>query len=81
MNCFCNKCLNLNKKKYVIASTKILRFYIDNMFLEHQISKMEWFLKDHVTLKTGVMAAEYSVLPSQNDILKSIIIENSYFKL
>ncbi len=25
------------------------------MFLEHQISIFEWFLKDHVTLKTGVM--------------------------
>ncbi len=26
---------------------------------------LEWFLKDHVTLKTGVMAAENSALPSQ----------------
>jgi len=25
------------------------------MFLEHQIIILEWFLKDHVTLKTGVM--------------------------
>jgi len=25
------------------------------MFLEHQILILEWFLKDHVTLKTGVM--------------------------
>jgi len=24
------------------------------MFLEHQIIKLEWFLKGHVTLKTGV---------------------------
>ncbi len=24
------------------------------MFLEHQISILEWFLKDHLTLKTGV---------------------------
>ncbi len=24
-----------------------------------------WFLKDHVTMKTGVMAAENSALPSQ----------------
>jgi len=23
------------------------------MFLEHQISILEWFLKDHVTLKPG----------------------------
>ncbi len=27
------------------------------MFLEHQISILKWFLKDHVTLKTGVSAA------------------------
>jgi len=25
------------------------------MFLNHKISILEWFLKDHVTLKTGVM--------------------------
>jgi len=25
------------------------------MFLEHQIIILDWFLKDHVTLKTGVM--------------------------
>ncbi len=25
------------------------------MFLEQQISILEWFLKDHVTLKTGVI--------------------------
>ncbi len=30
-----------------------------------QISILEWFLKDHVTLKTGVMVAENSVLPLQ----------------
>ncbi len=28
------------------------------MFFEQQISMLVWFLKDHVTLKTGVMAAE-----------------------
>ncbi len=31
------------------------------MFLEHQISILQWFLKDHVTLKIEVMAAENSV--------------------
>jgi len=25
------------------------------MFLEHQIIILEWFLKDHMTPKTGVM--------------------------
>jgi len=41
-----------------MVSTKILSsWYIDNkdIFLEHQISILESFLKDHVTLKTGVM--------------------------
>ncbi len=33
----------------------------NNMFLEQQISISEWFLKDHVTLKTD----ENSALPSQ----------------
>ncbi len=27
----------------------------NKMFIEQQISILEWFLKDHVTLKTGVM--------------------------
>ncbi len=30
------------------------------MFPEHQISILEWFLKDHVPLKTGLLAAENS---------------------
>ncbi len=36
----------------------IKQYYIDNnknkRFLEHQISLLEWFLKDHVTMKIGV---------------------------
>ncbi len=35
------------------------------MFLEHQISIWQSFLKERVTLKTGVIAAEDSALPSQ----------------
>ncbi len=31
----------------------------------HQMSVLEWLLKDHVTLKTEVMADENSALPSQ----------------
>ncbi len=27
--------------------------------LEHQISMLEWYLRDHETLKPGVMAAEF----------------------
>ncbi len=30
-----------------------------------KISRLEWFLKDHVILKTGVMVAENSALSSQ----------------
>ncbi len=55
-----------NHEKCFAVSTKLLSkttvFNIDNFFLEHQISILEWFLKDHVTLKTEVMAAESSAL-------------------
>ncbi len=37
----------------------------ENFFLDHQISILEWFLKDHVALKTGVMPAENSALQLQ----------------
>ncbi len=37
------------------------------MFIEDQISILEWFLKDHVTLKTGVMTAKNVALPSQEN--------------
>ncbi len=40
------------------------------MFPQKQIRILEWFLKDHVALKTGVMTAENSALPSQEYILK-----------
>ncbi len=43
-------------------------------------SKLEWFLKDHATLKTGVNAAENTALPSQKYIWKYIQIENRYLK-
>ncbi len=46
----------LNEKKSIMVKNK-------EMFLEHQINILEWFLKDHVTLKTGIMAAENSALP------------------
>ncbi len=32
--------------------------------IEHQISMLKWFLQDHVTQETGVMAAENSALTS-----------------
>ncbi len=46
------------------VSTKILGSTTD-FNMDHQISILKWFMKDHVTLKTGVMAAENSDLPSQ----------------
>ncbi len=33
------------------------------MFIDHQISILEWFLKDHIQLKTEVMTAENVTLP------------------
>jgi len=35
------------------------------MFLKHQISILELFLKNHVTLKTGVMMQKIQLLPLQ----------------
>ncbi len=35
------------------------------MFIEHQIITLELFLKDYMTMKTEVMAAENSFLASQ----------------
>ncbi len=46
------------------------------MLLEHQIS-LEWFLNDHVTLKTGVMTAENSALPS---LIFFFLLILQYFK-
>ncbi len=55
-------------------------FIIDNnkMFLEQQISILEYFLKDHVTLK---MLKIQLCITEINYILKYIQIEKSYFKL
>ncbi len=50
------------------------------MFLEQQISMFEWFLKDHVTLKTGVMMLKIQLcITGINCILKYIQI-SSYYK-
>ncbi len=52
------------------------------MFLEQQISILEWFLKDHVTPKAGVMMLKIQLCITEiNDILKYIQIENRYFKI
>ncbi len=52
------------------------------MYLEQQISILEWFMKNHVTLKTEVMMLKIQLRITEiNYILKYIQIENSYFKL
>ncbi len=44
-----------NPEKSITVSTKILSRKNFNMVLEHQISILEWFLKNHVTLMIRVM--------------------------
>ncbi len=47
-----------------------------------QISILERFLKDHVTLKSGVMMLKIQLcITGINNILNYIQIENSYLKL
>ncbi len=48
------------------------------MFLEQQISISEWFLKDHVTLKTD--AENSALITGINYILNYIQIENGHSK-
>ncbi len=53
----------------------------NKMFREQQISVLEWFLKGHVTPKTGGNNAENLALITEiSYMLKYIKIENSYFK-
>ncbi len=48
------------------------------MFLEQQISISEWFLKDHVTLKTGVIMLKIQLCITEiNYIIKYIQTENN----
>ncbi len=48
-----------------------------DMFLEQQIFLLEWFLKGHVTLKTGVMAAIYLYYSKKWQFKISIKIDHS----
>ncbi len=43
----------------ILSSTMVFKIDIFS-WLEYQISTSEWFLKDHVKVKTRVMAAENS---------------------
>ncbi len=57
-------------------------YHVSTKHIEQQISILEWFLKDHVTLKTEVMMLKIQLcITGINYILKYIKIENSYFKL
>ncbi len=49
------------------------------MFLEHQISILEWFLKDHLTLKAGVVivSQKYKTI-KYNVKYKTIILNCNY---
>jgi len=51
------------------------------MFVDHQILKLEWFVKDHVTLKTGVMMINSALNTGINYTLLYFHIENSWFTL
>ncbi len=67
---------------YSKTSAHFTSLFLKVMFLEQQISISEWFLKDHVTLKTGVMMLKIQLrITGINYILLYIQIENSYFKL
>ncbi len=79
-----------NTKKCIIVPTNILRstfvFNSDKnkMLLEHQISILEWFFKDHVTLKTGIMNESWKFIfyiTWINYILKCIKLEKKQCKL
>ncbi len=43
------------------------------MFLEQQFCILEWFLKGHVTLNTGVMAAENNMNLTEPNILNGVV--------
>ncbi len=56
------------------------------MFLEKHISILEWFLKEHVTLKTTVMAAESSaqilfLYKKYNKKIKNKKLKSQYYFL
>ncbi len=54
--------------KKLRSATAIVFITYKKMFLEYQISILEWFLKNRVTLKTGVMAAEHSAGHHRNKL-------------
>ncbi len=73
---------SLIKKKKFHGSHKNLKHHnFNNMIImRNVIWILEWILKGHMTLKTGVMAAENVEFIWINYILKDIKTEISYFK-
>ncbi len=51
----------LSRTTLIVLNIKEIVF---SFFREHQISVLDWFLKDRVIRKTGIMAVKYSALPS-----------------
>ncbi len=52
------------------------------MFLKQQISKLELFLKDHATIKSGLIYMKMQhCIKIINYILSYILIEKEWFKI
>ncbi len=51
----CQKNAVLLNFLFIKVSQKMYQIWVIRMFLYHQISILEGFLKNHVTLETGVM--------------------------
>ncbi len=80
--------LTFSSSKSIMVFTKILsskkKINIDNKKKcfwppNQHIRMIWWFLKNHVTLKTGVMALKIQLCHHRNNILKYNPIETCYF--
>ncbi len=71
-----NKCCSFDKyeSSQLLSTLKIIIFFLQ------QISILEWFLKDHVTLKS-IDAENSELITGINYILNYIQLEYNYFKL
>jgi len=67
------------KNNNVISTKNVSRttvFNIEEMFLEQQIRILEWFMKDHVTLKTDVGMLKKKI---QNGYFNNITVFTSFW--
>ncbi len=60
-----------------MLSIRKVNIFYKKYFFDQQISLLDWFLKDHVTMKTGFMVAFYH----KNKSHFNIKIEYIYFIL